>query len=106
MILRLFTKIAELDSKIEITRQVLLDQEEFQPKSCFYRIDRARKNTISAEDILNFLQDNADEDNPHLELQVGEVSRQECELAVQQFDHDGKGYLYYEEFLDMILPLA
>ena len=65
-----------------------------------------RRNIITAEDILNFLKDNVEEDNPHLELQIGELTIHECQLVIRQFDHDRKDYLNYEQFLDMLLPLS
>lgn len=65
-----------------------------------------RRNIISAEDILCFLKDNVEEDNPQLELQIGELTIHECQLVIRQFDYDRKNYLNYEQFLDMLLPLA
>ena len=53
-----FLAIARNEKKIEVIRQLLAENEDFEPYAVFKRIDRENKQFITAEDIIKFLSDN------------------------------------------------
>ena len=50
-----FKLLADGEKKIEISRQVLCKQENFEVYTCFRVIDKDRKGYISSFDIVTFL---------------------------------------------------
>lgn len=52
---KLLLVLAEGEKSVEITRQVLADQLEFNPYSLFKRIDRESKNYIDEFNVVDFL---------------------------------------------------
>ena len=54
-VLKIFICMAEYEKTIEILRQILCNQDEFDPKAIFRRFDREAKLNIDDIDIKNFL---------------------------------------------------
>jgi hypothetical protein len=54
-IARLFYTLADGEKVIEVARQVLSDQREFDPYLAFKRLDREGKNRIDEFNIVDFL---------------------------------------------------
>jgi hypothetical protein len=52
---RLFTKLADGEKSVEITRSVLAEKRDFDPYLAFKRIDREGKNFVDAFNIVDFL---------------------------------------------------
>ena len=51
----LFKSIADGEKQIEVTRQVLAEQNQFEPYTAFKRIDRLSHGDLSVYDIHRFL---------------------------------------------------
>jgi hypothetical protein len=54
-IARLLFTLADGEKAIEVSRQVLSDQRDFDPYQAFKRLDREGKNRIDEFDIVDFL---------------------------------------------------
>ena len=52
---KFFLNLAEGEKSVEITRQVLADQKEFDPYQTFIRLDKENKNYIDAFNVVDFL---------------------------------------------------
>jgi hypothetical protein len=52
---KLFLNLAEGEKSVEINRQVLADQLDFDPYQTFKRLDTQGKNSIDEFDIVDFL---------------------------------------------------
>ena len=52
---KLFLNLAEGEKSVEINRQVLADQLDFDPYQAFKRLDTQGKNSIDEFDIVDFL---------------------------------------------------
>ncbi|CDW74571.1 ef hand family protein [Stylonychia lemnae] len=78
---------------IEGTRQVLAEEPDFEPLTAFNRIDFDRKGRLDANDICEFLQANN-----------VQITPQDAQSLITEFDTDQDGYLCQEEFIDLILP--
>ena len=81
------------ERQIEIVRQILAEQKDFEPYAAFRRLDRLRKAALSSADLVNFLADNS----------VYYTERQ-LRPVVRHYDQDGDGMLSYNEFLRLVLP--
>lgn len=86
--------VNEGERQIEIIRQILCEQEDFEPYAAFKRIDRYKKGVLNAVDIKSFLEDNKINFSEH-----------DCDIFVQRYDIDGDGQLAYSEFLQGVLTL-
>ena len=89
-----FLVLNEGERQIEIIRQILNEQEEFEPYAAFKRIDRLDNGVITASDVMKFLADN----------KVHHTERN-CHLFIQRYDNDGDGALGYKEFLQSVLTM-
>ncbi|KRX08920.1 hypothetical protein PPERSA_09024 [Pseudocohnilembus persalinus] len=86
-------QLGEEEKNLEVIRQILAEQSDFEPYAAFTRIDRQRNGFISVEDIRQFLGNN------------GIIQDQKnCVYFLQQFDGNNDGKLSFEEFLQSILP--
>ena len=47
--------IADGERKVDINRQVLCEQEGFEPYACFRLLDKERKGYVNVTNIMNFL---------------------------------------------------
>ena len=52
---KLFLSLAEGERAVEINRQVLADQLDFEPYSVFKRLDTQGKNSVDEYDLVDFL---------------------------------------------------
>jgi len=84
----------EGERQIEVIRQILCEQEFYEPYAAFKRIDRHDNGVINAADVVKFLADN----KVH-------HSERSCHLFIQRYDNDGDGALGYKEFLQAVLTL-
>jgi len=89
----LLLKISEGEREIEILRQILCEQDDFEPYAAFKRIDRSSTGFLSASDFLHFLSEN---EIFHLE--------QHASTFVKRYDIDDDSRLKYSEFLSIVLP--
>ena len=55
---RFFVEVAQSERSIEIQRQVVCENPDFEPTTAFSRIDRYGMGSISSLDVTNFLADN------------------------------------------------
>jgi len=90
----LFLAISDGERQIEIVRQILCEQIDFEPYAAFKRIDRFKKGALIAHDILKFLADN----------KISQTS-ENCKAFIKRYDVDGDGQLTYNEFLFAVLPM-
>ena len=91
----LLIAIGEYEKTLEVKRQYLAINENFEPYSAFCRIDRKSTGFITPRDILNFIRDNG--------LQKG-LTEADCYYLVKFFDSDVDGQLHYADFLQILLP--
>lgn len=90
---QLLKSIADGEKEIEVTRQVLAEQPDFEPYTAFKRIDRDANSSISTWEIIDFLRDN--------ELVVLE---RDIQALFKVYDSNRDSRLNYSEFLNMVLP--
>ncbi|MCQ2820660.1 MAG: EF-hand domain-containing protein [archaeon] len=88
---RLLLVLAEGERGVEISRQVLSDNFDFDPFQIFAYLDVDGKNRICSGDILNYLRNKGTFATPN-----------EAELIILFYDQDGDGLLSFSEFLNMI----
>eukprot|EP00331_Platyophrya_macrostoma_P021349 CAMPEP_0176446816 /NCGR_PEP_ID=MMETSP0127-20121128/24576_1 /TAXON_ID=938130 /ORGANISM="Platyophrya macrostoma, Strain WH" /LENGTH=546 /DNA_ID=CAMNT_0017832973 /DNA_START=42 /DNA_END=1682 /DNA_ORIENTATION=- len=86
--------IAGHERQIEVLRQILCEQPDFESYATFRRIDRLRRGFITAADITEFLLSNGIHH-----------SEEECELLINHYDRDCDGRLQYSELLPILLPM-
>ena len=86
--------VNEGERQIEIIRQILCEQDAFEPYAAFKRIDRLRVGAVNAVDIMRFLDEN--------KIQHSERS---CHIFIQRYDADDDGQLNYTEFLQAVLTV-
>ena len=89
--------MAKYEQKIEIKRQYLATNENFEPYSAFQRLDRKETGFLSPKEFLNYIRDNGLANN---------VTEADCYYLVKFFDSDLDGYLHYPDFMQIILPCA
>ena len=94
-LINLLLNLAENERQIEVLRQILCEQETFEPYAAFKRIDRSCKNSITVQDISKFLSDN-------------KISRDTTEIAafLRRYDTDFDNRLVYTEFIQIVLPIT
>jgi Ca2+-binding protein (EF-Hand superfamily) len=80
------------ERQVEVLRQVLCEQKDFEPYAAFKRIDRDRKGYIDAMDVAKFLSDNG---IYHTEMH--------CGAFIRRYDLDKDEKLTYHEFLHAVL---
>ena len=90
----LLIAVADFERQVEIVRQILCEQKEFEPYAAFKRIDRQRKGFLTGADIQKFLADN----HSH-------YSEKQAENLINSYDYDEDGRLNYSEFLHSVLPM-
>ena len=88
---------ARYEQKIELKRQYLAQNENFEPYSAFQRIDRNETGFLSSRELLNFVRDNG---------LANQVTEADCYYLVKFFDSDLDGKLHYPDFMQLILPCA
>ena len=90
----LLIAISDGERQIEVVRQILAEQIEFEPYAAFRRIDRQRKGLIGVFELQMFFADN-------------KVHRSEKAIItfIRKYDSNKDGYLNYNEFLIAILPM-
>jgi len=90
---QLLKNIADGEKEIEVVRQVLAEQPDFEPYTAFKRIDRDGSGYISTWELHNFLRDN--------DLHVLE---KDIHNLYKVFDLNQDGRITYTEFLNIVLP--
>ena len=93
----LLVTIAKYEQKIELKRQYLATNENFEPYSAFQRLDRTEIGFLTSRTLLNFVRDNGLASN---------VTEADCYYLVKFFDSDLDGQLHYPDFMQIILPCA
>jgi len=88
---KILLTLSENERLIEISRQVLSDNNDFDPYQIFTFLDLDRKNRINSIDITNFLN-----------LKRVFIYENEVEFIILSYDIDGDGYLSYNEFLNLV----
>jgi Ca2+-binding EF-hand superfamily protein len=84
----LLIQIGQQERQLEVVRQILCEQPEFEPYTAFRRIDRLRKGFITSTDIFDFLLSN--------EFKCSEA---ECTYYINHYDRDFDNRLAYSEYL-------
>ena len=92
----LFT-LAKTEQSIELKRQYLATNENFEPYQAFMRLDRNQTGFLTPKQILTFMRDNG--------LGKG-VTEADCYYIVKFFDSDEDGALHYPDFMQMLLPCS
>lgn len=82
----LLTRIGQQEKQLEVVRQVLCEQPEFEPYAGFRRLDRSRKGYINHIDIHEFLLSNN-----------FKFSEEECCIFINHYDRDCDKKLSYSE---------
>jgi hypothetical protein len=105
LVLRYIQAILKADSRLEVTRQVLLAEPSYHPLACFLRLDRARNRCVTAEDLLHFLQDNANRPLDH-DLPISDVVLGDCELLVHYtaLDNAPDQAITVNDFVHLVMP--
>ena len=88
---KLLLSLAEGESSVEISRQVLSDNYDFDPYQIFRALDTECKNKVNSCNILNFLR-----------CKGIFANEAEVNFLIQCYDQDGDGCLSYSEFLNLI----
>lgn len=89
---RLLLNLADGERQIEISRQVLAQNLDFDPYQVFCVIDKEGKNSIDAVNIVEFMKQNS-------KL----ASIQDAEFFIMFYDSDCDRLLSYSEFLNVVL---
>ena len=87
----IFTSLAEAERDVEITRQVLTENNEYDPYQIFCFLDSDKKNYIEELDIINYLQSK--------NIFVTEI---ETKLLILYYDQDLDTNLKFNEFINLI----
>lgn len=80
--------------QIERLRNELAHNRDFDARTLFERIETFRNGTISAGELLIFLQDH----------HVKTINEEECKEIIAEFDSNLDGTMGYDEFLNCLLP--
>ena len=91
-IIKLLLTLADLERQVEINRQVLSQNLDFDAYQAFRYIDTDNKNSINSENLLKFLNKNGICTNLN-----------ELQYLILFYDENQDGCLSYTEFLNMIL---
>ena len=87
----IFISLTEAEQDVEITRQVLTENKEYNPYQIFCFLDSDKKNYIEELDIINYLQSK--------NIFVTEV---ETKLLILYYDQNLDTKLNYKEFINLI----
>ena len=93
----LLITIAKYERKIELKRQYLATNENYEPFGAFQRLDRKDVGFLNSKSFLNFLRDNG---------MAANVTEADCYYLVKYFDSDVDGRLHYPDFMQIVLPCA
>lgn len=93
----LLVTMSKYEQKIEVKRQYLATNENFEPYGAFQRLDRKQTGFLNSKDFLNYIRDNGLANN---------VTEADCYYLVKFFDSDMDGRLHYPDFMQIILPCA
>lgn len=91
-VVKLFINLFEGEKSVEISRENLALQREFDAYQIFQRFDRERKNYIDEYNVVDFLKENSIY-----------CTNSEARLMLSFYDSNYDGNLNYTEFLNMIL---
>ena len=91
-VVKLFINLFEGEKSVEMSRENLANQRDFDAYQIFQRIDRERKNYVDEHNIVDFLKNNS--------IYCTEA---EARLILSFYDSNYDGNLNYTEFLNMIL---
>ena len=86
--------ISNYEQQIEVLRQFLCTNFNFEPYGSFQRMDRNQDGFIVPLDVLRFLRENGFTD----------VCEADCYYLIKFFDADEDGKLSYPEYLQIVLP--
>lgn len=87
----IFKALAKGENEIELSRQVLCENNDYDPYSLFKYLDSKNRNRINNEDIINYLSTNKIF-----------ISPQEADYIIMFYDEDFDGELSYLEFTNLI----
>ena len=87
----IFIALAEAERDVEVTRQVLTENKDYNSYQIFCYLDSDKKNKIDESDIINYLKSK--------NIFATEI---ETELIILFYDQDLDKYLNYNEFLNLI----
>ena len=88
---KLLLSLSEYERNVEISREVLSDNKDFDPYQIFLYLDYQNKNNIDIIDIMNFLRS-----------RMVYFKEEEIYFILLSYDNDGDGYLSYNEFVNLI----
>ena len=88
-----FMRIASEERRIELKRQFLADQQDFEPYLAFRRILRSKPNGIDPLGLDSFFSEN-----------MMNCSQAKASDLIQHYDYDEDELLSYKEFMDIVLP--
>ena len=91
-VIKLFINLFEGERTVELTRENLAIQRDFDAYQIFQRVDRERKNFVDEYNIVDFLKNNSIY-----------CTNSEARLILSFYDSNSDGNLNYTEFLNMIL---
>src|SRR4051794_36183605 len=83
----LLIDISNQEKQIEVLRQVLAEQADFEPYAAFRRIDRQRKGFVTNVDLWEFIQEH---EYP--------FSKEDCYSFINRYDLDEDGKMSYQEY--------
>lgn len=87
--------IADCEKQVEVVRQVLAEQRDFEPYTAFKRIDNLGLGYIRVQDLHDFLRDNG----------ISATERDVLYLF-KLYDSNGDQRLTYSNFLNAVLPVT
>ena len=87
----IFITLAEAERDVEVTRQVLTENKDYNSYQIFCYLDSDKKNKIDESDIINYLKSK--------NIFATEI---ETKLIILYYDQDLDKYLNYNEFLNLI----
>ena len=91
-VVKLFINLFEGEKTVELSRENLAIQRDFDAYQIFQRVDRERKNYVDEYNIVDFLKNNSIY-----------CTNSEARLILSFYDSNSDGNLNYTEFLNMIL---
>jgi Ca2+-binding EF-hand superfamily protein len=86
--------ISKREQQLEILRQFLCANENFEPYSAFCRLDRNEDGFVVPMDLVNFMRENG----------VMGMTEADFYYVIKFFDSDEDGKLNYPDFLQIVLP--
>lgn len=88
----LLNLVANIERRVEITRQVLVENRDFDAVKVFRHLDIRKRNKISKKNLQKFLEDNE-----------VELLSKEMELLFDHLDRDGDNCIDWEEFIKTVI---